>query len=74
MAVIRSATECNTPLRSALSVRSRNQRSTGLTQEPDVGGKLQVETQVLGQPGLPGRSAVASIAAGNSLVFEIRFF
>jgi hypothetical protein len=39
MEAMRSGTEWNTPRRSALPVRSRNHRSTRLSQEEDVGVK-----------------------------------
>ncbi len=48
---MRSGTEWDTPRRSALSVSSRNQRSTRLSQDEEVGVEVQVETGYTGREG-----------------------
>ena len=52
IAAIRSGTDLKTPRRMALSVSSRNQRSTRFSHERGRRGEVQMEPGMLGQPGL----------------------
>ena len=50
IAAMSAGTELKLPRRRALSVSSRNQRSTGFNHDDEVGGEMQVEPFVAAQP------------------------
>src|SRR2546427_7574004 len=72
MTVSRAATLGNAPRRMALSVRSRNQRSTRFNHELDVGVKCKCMRRVTSEPPLHRGMLVRRVVVDDQVEVELR--